>query len=255
MSLLSLQRDFRRHLLDEPGDMQRWVAPATAAGLAVYHNAYRAQLVDCMRETYAKTHAWLGSEAFLAAMRAHIEQTPPSGWTLGVYGAGFAETLQHLYRDDPEVAGLADLEWRLSRAFEARNAAALPVTMIAETDWDSAGLRFVPSLQTAPALTNAGAIWSALATGDAPPAAALLAAPAMMLVWRQAFTPCFRTIQMIEYQAIMQLAAGGRFADLCTTLVEARGEAEGVTLAGTMLGQWFADGLICTVITKDISCA
>ena len=173
MSLLALQRDFQRHLVDAPGQIDRWIA-VPAPGLAIYHNAYRAQLVECLAETYAQTHAWLGGEAFLAAMREHIERTAPSGWTLGAYGDGFAQTLATLYPDDPEIAELATLEWLLSRAFEASDADAMPPGAIAGIDWDKAVLGFAPSMQTASARTNAGAIWSALVAGAAPPAAAPL---------------------------------------------------------------------------------
>lgn len=254
MSLLALQRDFRRHLVDEPCRIDVWVDDP-APGLAVYHNAYRAQLADCLAETFAQTHAWLGGEAFVAAVREHVERTPPSGWTLGVYGENFAGTLAALYPDDPEVAELAALEWLLSRAFEAGDTAAMPAAAIAGIDWDKAAITFAYSLAAAPARTNAGAIWSALVAGDAPPAAAILPEPGMMLVWRQDFTPCFRTIEMIEYGAITLAAAGLGFADLCAMLVEKRGEAAGLALAGRMLGQWFADGLIIDVITKEIPCA
>jgi len=255
MSLLELQRSFRRHLLDEPdGGVHSLVAPRSAGGLAVYHNAYRAQLTDCLAETYARTHAWIGGPAFLEAMREHIEENPPTGWTLGAYGEGFAVTLARLYPADPEVAELATLEWLVGRAFEAENAEALPVAAIAEVDWDKAGLAFVPSLSSALASTNAGAIWSALAAGVAPPAAKLLSEPAVLLIWRQDFSPCFRTIELIEHEAVSLTAKGLGFPSLCNLLIDMRGEAEGVALAGHMLGQWFADGLIHEVTPVTATC-
>ncbi|MGH6615734.1 HvfC/BufC family peptide modification chaperone [Sphingomonas sp.] len=244
MSLIALQRDFRRHLLDGAGAVKSWVAPGTKAGLAVYHNAYRVQLTDCLAETYPQLHAWLGGPGFVDAARHHIERTPPSGWTLGVYGAGFDRTLAGLYPDDAEVAELATLEWMLAQAFEGADAVALPPAAIAGIDWDKARLSFVPTLRIAPARTNAGAIWSALSVGTAPPAAAILPESAAMLVWRQDFTPCFRTIEAIECDALQRAQSGAGFADLCAMLVEARGEQAGLALAGAMLGQWFADGLV-----------
>lgn len=254
MSLLALQRDFHRHLIDAPSAIDRWIG-APSPGLKVYHNTYRAQLVDCLADTYARTHAWVGGEAFLAAMRDHIERTPPSSWTLGAYGAGFADTLSRRYPDDPEVAELAALEWSLSRAFEAADAGAMPTGAIAGIDWDRAAIVFVPSLHAVPATTNAAAIWSALAAADMPPAATMLPERAMTLVWRQDFTPCFRTVARIEHDAIVLAAAGTGFAEICTTLVDACGETEGLARAGQMLGQWFADGLIHTVTMKECRCA
>jgi hypothetical protein len=247
MSLIALQRDFRDDLVN--------AATPADGGLAIYHNAYRVQLTDCLAETFAKTLAWLGGEAFVAAARDHIERTPPHSWTLGDYGAGFDATLASRYPDDPEVAELAQIEWLLSRAFESGNNEALPADEIASIDWDRATLSFVPSLRTTPTVTNAGAIWSALAASEQPPAAEMLPEPAITIVWRQGFTPCFRTVESIEQQAITNMANGASFATLCVTLVDARGEAEGLSLAGTMLGQWFADGLVCHANTEEILCA
>jgi hypothetical protein len=253
MSLLALQRDFQRHLVDAPSDIANWVGEP-APGLMVYHNAYRVQLTECLAETFAQTLAWIGGDAFVAAARDHIERIPPSGWTLGVYGDGFADTLAKRYPDDPEVAELGRIEWLLSRAFEAIDAVALPASAIATIDWDAVALVFVPSLCLAPALTNAATIWSALVAGDAPPAAALLPEPGATLVWRQDFLPCFRTIERIEQDA-MPLASGELgFAGLCAMLVAAQGEDAGIAQAGAMLGQWFADGLIAHVTTKDMRC-
>lgn len=247
MSLLSLQREFRGHLTDPSPDRPPWVDGRMASGLAVYHNAYRVQLSDCLAETFAHTNAWLGGEAFVAAARAHIEAWPPSGWTLGDYGARFADTLVSLYPDDPEVAELAHLEWLLSRAFEGADAAALPIKAMADVDWDHAHVTFVPSLRTVPVRTNAAAICSALAQDLLPPPAALLPRPGVMLVWREHFTPCFRTIETIQHEAIVLLSAGASFAALCEMLVAARGESDGIALAGAMLGQWFQDGLISAI--------
>ena len=250
MSLLALQRDFRRRLTDAPVAMNAWMDD-NAPGLSVYRNAYRVQLTDCLAETFAQTHAWLGGQAFVAAARAYIEASPPTGWTLGAYGDRFSDTLAAHYPDDPEVAELAQLEWQLSRVFEAADAAALPVGDIATIDWDQAMIDFVPSLRLFPITTNAGAIWSALVAGTLPPDATTLPAAAYLLVWRQDFTPCFRTADPAEVEAIMHLSMRGKFADLCSALVERLGETTGPELAGKMLGQWFGDGLVARATLKE----
>jgi hypothetical protein len=255
MSLLALQRDFHAYLVDAPNTLPSHIGLAASCGLAIYHNAYHVQLADCLSETFTHTLAWLGGYAFVEAASKHIECTPPSGWTLDAYGEGFDRTLATLYPNDPEVAELARLEWLLSKAFAAEDANALPNSAIAGIDWDNAALNFTPTLQTVPTMTNAGAIWSALTAGDPPPAAVLLPEPATMLVWRQGFTPCFRTIDALEHQAIMMTAAATSFADLCAMLVEELGEKNGLAFAGQMLGQWFADGLIHEVRRRKVSCA
>src|SRR5277367_6026658 len=119
MSLLTLQRHMRDHLLTGDHGVAGAMRGGADAGLAVYHNAYRAQLVDCLRDTYEKLFAWLGDDAFDAAALAHVEANPPRSWTLSDYGATFDTTLAAIYPDDPEVAELAWLDWTLRRTFEA----------------------------------------------------------------------------------------------------------------------------------------
>nr|WP_314466924.1 DNA-binding domain-containing protein [uncultured Novosphingobium sp.] len=244
MNLAALQGDFRGWLVEASEHAARRIGPAARPGLSVYQNNYRTQLVTCLAETLGHTHAWLGDEAFLAASIAHIDAVPPHAWTLDVYPAGFAETLARLYPGDAEVSELAALEWALSRAFTAPDAAPMSLTDLAAVDWDTAVLRFAPSLQILPAMTNAAAIWSALAAGETPPAAALLPEAAALLVWRQDFAPTFRTIDAVEEQAIALCAAGQDFTALCASLAEALGEEPGMARAAALLGKWIGDGLI-----------
>jgi hypothetical protein len=72
----------------------------------------------------------------------------------------------------------------------------------------------------------------------------LLSAPATLLVWRQHFTSCFRTLDEREAWAVEHIRAGRTFGTLCASLVEKEGEAEGVKIAGTWLAQWLREGLI-----------
>ena len=114
MSLDRLQKDFRDYLLDRSDR----IAAEVAGDMAVYHHAYRAQLLGTLRDTFEKSWSWMGDEAFDKAAYAHIEAHPPSSWTLTVYGAGFDRSLAELHPNDPEIAELAWLEWHLRRAFD-----------------------------------------------------------------------------------------------------------------------------------------
>ena len=255
MTLLSLQRDFRKALLGEVDDAATCIGAETAsAGVEVYHYAYRAQLIECLRETFEKLHAWLGEEAFATAALAHIADHPPHGWTLGAYGEGFDVTLSRLYPGDPEVAEMAWLEWSLSIAFSGRDATVIAADTLAKIDWDHARLAFAPTLQLGKTTTNVGAIWSALSTGDVPPAATTLPAPAALIVWKQDYSPSFRTIDEDEETALIQMLGGATFGDLCSLQIEHRGVEEGVSRAGMLLGQWLHDGLITGVSDKQPNC-
>ena len=48
-NLLTLQRNMREHLIKGSEDIGREIRGDPSARLAVYHHAYRAQLMDCLR--------------------------------------------------------------------------------------------------------------------------------------------------------------------------------------------------------------
>lgn len=251
MRLIDLQRDMRTWL--HAGDPAGLSARAMRAGLAVYQNTYRTQLVECLETSFPATRDWLGDAAFLTAAAIHIDAVPPSSWTLDAYPRDVPATLGRLYPDDPEVAELATLELALADAFVAADADVLDAARLAGVDWDRAVLRFVPSIDIHVMTSNAPAIWSAIINGDTPPAAAMLPAAAGFLVWRYDGVSRFRTTDQTEMEAMVRARAGAPFADLCTYLVDDLGEAEGVDAAGRWLGQWIGEGLI-TTIDGESSC-
>ena len=244
MSLLDTQRGFRDHILagtDAP------LVGAPERGLAVYRHAYRAQLIASLRDTFEKTWAWLGDEAFDKGARHHVESHAPKSWTLNVYGADFIQTLRDLYPGDPEVTELAWLDWNLRRAFDGPDAEAVKPEVLAEIDWDNAVLIFVPTLTMGEVTTNSAAIWGALADEKAPPAAERLGAPASIRIWRSGLTAKYRTIENFEHRALTLAMAGSSFADLCALLVEDADADRTAQDVGAVLAIWLQDGLISAV--------
>jgi hypothetical protein len=247
MSLLALQHGFRDWLTREADHVASRCVRHGGAGLAVYLNNYRAQLMACLTESYGGVRAWLGDAAFDAAAATHIDRVPPSSWTLDDYMLDFPDTLADLYPHDPEVSELARLELALASLFTVPDHRPVDPAGLAAIDWDRATLRFVPGLQLRPVATNAGAIWSAIMRGETPPPAQRLAAGAAILVWREGFTPTFRTVVPAEAKALDLLQRGGSFGTLCAWLVAEHGEAEGPGLAGSYLAQWLNDEIISAV--------
>ncbi|WP_068080797.1 HvfC/BufC family peptide modification chaperone [Novosphingobium rosa] len=245
MSLIALQTGLRDWLTAEQTPALQ--APRAKAGLSVYLNTYRAQLMACLSESYPTLHAWLGDDAFAAAAATHIDASPPSSWTLDAYGLGFPATLRDLYPHDPEVGDLAALECALAQAFIAPDSPPLDPASLADIDWDRARLRLIPALTLLPASSNAGAIWSAIAQGETPPPAQLLPQPGAILIWRDGFTPAFRTLETAEARALEALREGCDFGALCAMLVAREGETAGPRIAGSYLAQWLRDGLIAQI--------
>jgi len=248
VSLLDLQRDLRDWLEHEDASAAiRLGGEDAAPGLRVYQNNFRAQLTTCLEDSFVHTRDWIGGEAFHAAVVAHVERVPPSSWTLDAYPRDFPATLALLYPADPEVAELAWIELALAETFVAPDSTPVTNADLADVDWDRAVLRLSPTLDLAPAATNAPAIWSALAEGAPPPPAALLPEAGAVLVWRELEAPRFRAIDQIERQALLAARAGRSFSELCEALVALLGEEAGVARAGTLLGQWLADNLVVAI--------
>jgi hypothetical protein len=246
MTLLELQRGLRDHILSGAGEITPQLGRRPAAGLAVYHHAYRAQLVACMRDTFEKTWAWLGDEAFDAAAHHHIEVHPPSSWTLDDYAADFDATLRALHPADPEVAELAWLDWTLRRAFDGPDADPITQEALATVDWEHAVLTLVPTLEVGEVTTNCAAIWGAIAEDRTPPPAERLPAPAAIRVWRHGLSPLYRTIERPERDALAMAQAGASFSQICAMLSADVDEAQAAQRIGALLASWIQDGLVCS---------
>lgn len=75
MKLAQWQQAFHTWLVSASDDSARLLGDRHA-GLAVYQNNYRAQLVGCLEQAFPIVRRWLGEEAFLAASITHIDQQP-----------------------------------------------------------------------------------------------------------------------------------------------------------------------------------
>ena len=247
MSLLALQRDMRAWLTFEDATAAQRLGASAAAGLDVYQNNYRSQLVACLEESFARTRSWIGSGAFHEAVIVHIGRVQPSSWTLDAYPRDFPATLATRYPDDVEVAELAWIDWALGEAFVGPDADPITGENLAGVDWDRAILTLTPTLDIADLFTNAPAIWSALANSEAPPELELLPETGAVLVWRQGHVAQFRAVDRIERDALLSIRSGGSFAGCCAAIVEVLGEEAGITLAGALLGRWLGDGLVVKI--------
>lgn len=247
MGLRSIQRDFASWLVAEDRGAAKRLPLANARGLQVYLNNYRAQLMNCLQETYPHTLSWIGEEAFLSSAAEHVDNVPPHSWTLDEYARGFPATLVKRYPADREVFELSCLELALTDAFVAADAVPLEVDRFSQIAWEEAELRLVPSAKFQTLSTNAPAIWSALDGHSLPPAAEVASAPSRLVVWRQGWTCCFQQLDANERVLLPLLEDGVRFETMCQELVALHGIDDGVQLAGELLARWARAGLLLDI--------
>ncbi|HEY9234050.1 MULTISPECIES: DNA-binding domain-containing protein [Phenylobacterium] len=244
MSLQALQEDFSQWLKAEAPHAAERFGEGAQAGLSVYLNNYRGQLMACLIESYPVLRAWLGEEVFAGAAAHHIDRHAPYSWTLDDYPHDFPTTLDARFGSDPEVGELARLERDLAEAFVAPDTPPIDPVALAAVDWDTAVLVLSDAVSISPVQSNAAMIWSAIEAGRSPPQAAKLETKAELLVWRQHYRPMFRMLSADEGAALSMVRNGRTFADICAVLAERRGPEGGVTVAGELLACWIRDGLV-----------
>jgi hypothetical protein len=249
MNLADIQRGFTAYVRAEEQQPLATIDPKSVRGLPVYHYAYRASLIEALRDVFERTHSWLGDENFDDAARAHIAANPPCSWTMSDYGLGFEDTLGTIYPDNPEVAELAWIDWSLRIAFNGPDAPSLDIAGLAEVDWDAARLHLAPTLVMRPVTTNCAALWGALTDDNPqPPAAEVSEQPVMLTVWRHDLMPRFHSVSDEEHEALLMAQNGLSFGAICARLGESNDDETAVAeRAGAMLGRWISEGVLVAV--------
>ena len=250
-ALTDLQAAFHDHLLSLPSAISQEVSEGGRIGvdhrLHIYHNAYRARLLENLQDAFEKTWAYLGDKPFESSALAFIEDNPPKHRNLRWHGAGFPQWLEKQFPEDTDIAELALIDWQLRRAFDGPDASPVqPAELagLAAEDWAIVGFQFVPTLFIAPIRFNSVAIWHALDQEQAPPTAESLPALTWLLIWRKGWQPHFRTIQGAEHAALMQLQGGASFAQVCADLGEQFSDQEAASVAAESLRTWLLDEMI-----------
>ncbi|WP_308514374.1 DNA-binding domain-containing protein [Sphingomonas flavescens] len=149
--LIAFQRDFAAAL----------DAPATGP-MAVYRNTVLQGAVEALRANFPIVAQILGDEMFEAAAVDHASECPPRQPVLALYGARFAEWLQHQpWIDDvPYVPDVARVERLYVESLMAADAQAVTASELGD---DPSDLRLAlhPALSFAWLSTPAMTIWLA----------------------------------------------------------------------------------------------
>ena len=250
--LESLQAAFMRHLLH--GDEAIFSRVGSPERMAIYHNAYRARLVEALANDYRQLQTLLGEAAFTELCHAYIEQHPSRHFSLRWFGrhlpafSGYAaEQGGHDWR-----AEMAALEWTFTEAFDAADAP--PATesdaaQIAPESWPELTLQFHPAVRVLTLWWNTLDRWRAAKEGGTVPEPQPLPEPTDCLLWRHDLITRFRSLATDEAAALTTALAGGGFTDICGALADVLQDQEHVPLrAAGFLKTWLNDGLVTRLV-------
>lgn len=253
---LAAQQDaFMAHILSDEAALPHGWTARHRAGMDIYRNAYRARLVDALRDTYERTANYVGEDAFRQAAAHHVIGHPPGSWTLDDAGAGFAQTVEELFTDDSEVAELVWLEWAMHRAFVAADTAPLDAAkfadiaaQFADEDWAHMRIGFLPGTAVREMACDIVSLWRAAPPeSDTEPAERTSDDAVSCVVWREGLKPVFVEASIVEGRALQCMLNGADYGTMCAMLVDLMGEDAALSEAGAILARWLHNGLIAKV--------
>lgn len=256
MRLNDWQRELEAYLLgSDPtvnpalcASLRGSAALSAEQGLAIYHHAYRARLLEALRGDYPAVHGWLGDQQFDALAGAYVDAHPSRHFSLRWLGAELANFIDGylLAEQAAPLAELARLEWAFGLAFDAPAGQPLSLEQMAglpAADWPSLQVRLLPSVQWQACGYNSLALWRSCKEQSGFPGSLALEQTQVCLIWRHGLISQYRSLEPAEAQALHGMAvAGWDFAELCLQLSELGDNAP--LQAASWLRQWLSDGLL-----------
>ncbi len=255
MNLQDLQTDFQQKVLDADCTSASWIK-ASPLGLsskdrlAIYHNAYRVRLIDVLLDTFEHTAIYLGDDWFFQLAAAYVQSHHSAHDNIGLYGRDFPEYLAEQLADDLEVAELANMDWKLRRAFDGANSTVMTLAhmqQLASRDGEIHQLQPVATLSVNTQHFNTLEIWHAINQETKPPLVERLPQPVDVLIWRKQQSPHFRSLSPIEATAIRFICSGHTLEAIGEKLVRDFPDIDAVTEFGQMMPRWIEDQMLAIV--------
>ncbi|WP_266170947.1 DNA-binding domain-containing protein [Dyella subtropica] len=220
----------------------------TTSRLAIYRNGYRIRLRDALGTEYPGLGLMAGRR-FGHLLESYIETHPSGHYNIRWHGAGLAAFLEYglPWRDKPELADMARLDWAISTAFDATDEPTLSATALVDVpaeSWAALRLRSQSHLQILASPYNVDAFRRAADGNKQRPRLRHYDKPRYLLVWRQLLTVRYRLVEADELSALTGATQHETFAQLCERLTEHHDPSNALPRMAALLRQWLDDGLI-----------
>jgi hypothetical protein len=203
--------------------------------LCIYAAGYRARIGEALAESFPALAHLLPSSGWREMVSRYIAARPPLSYNLNDAAACLPDFLRgdKLGAVFPFVADLAELEWRLVRAFHAEGASALDPAEVASVSAEASDLvlRFQPAVAIVESRWPIHALWKASETPIEAIDIEIEARPQVVLIYRVGFEARCELIDEGQGRAIAALLAGRTLGDVVEQMEEADPHH---------VGQWFA---------------
>jgi hypothetical protein len=229
-------------------DLQSDALAGAGSRLAIYRNGYRARLRDALASEFAGL-ALMTGKRFATLLDGYVSTHPSGHYNIRWYGAGLSAYLEYglPWREKPEMAEMAQLDWAISTAFDALDepvSTAENLAGLATYDWEFLRLRMQDPLQILSVHHNVDAFRRAADLGHGRPRLRHADRAYHVLVWRQSLAVHYRQVENDELSALTGAIKNEPFARLCERLVEYHEPAAALPRMVSLLHQWLGNGLI-----------
>jgi hypothetical protein len=220
----------------------------TDSRMAVYQRGYRIRLHDALKTEFTGLQCIAGRQ-FDTLLNQYVEAHPSNHYNIRWHGAGLSAFLDYAmpWRDKPQLAETARLDWAISTAFDAVDESCMDIADLAKVTpdaWAGLQLSLLHNLQVITCKHNIDAFRRAADQGDARPRLRTVTQPRQILIWRKATTVHYRLLEEDEWQVLGAALHGELFAALCERLLAYHSEEAALGRMVALLQGWLAAGLI-----------
>jgi uncharacterized protein (UPF0276 family) len=254
-ALFELQKDWVANVLQDtlPEEAPTLLSLAESGSdtaherMGIYHRAYRLRLCEVLRDSFAKTSAYMGELFDQHASEFAVAQ-PPALRNLGRYGASLPAFLQQTYPDNPELAELAQLDWDLRSRFDGTDVLAATLDALQPNDEGNIPCLTMssplhPSVVLRNSQSNAIKLWRAIDDDTEVPEVQLDDSGAGLVVWRWDLQPHFMRLDAAQYRFMQALAEGSSIHDASQNFADTEVLPTPEVL-GAWLQSWLSQGLL-----------
>lgn len=215
--------------------------------LAIYQHGYRMRLREALATEFPGL-ALLAGRHFVRLLDDYVAAHPSTHFNIRWHGAGLADFLTRTaaWRDRPELAEMARLDWAISTAFDAADhgtVSAAELAGIAPEGWAALRLHPLSHAHLLRSSCNVDAFRRAADRGEPRPALRRWRRARHLLVWRPVLDVRYRQVETGELPALLGALNGDTFAQLCERLAQRHGHAALPRMAA-LLAQWLGEGLV-----------
>jgi len=215
----------------------------------VYAHMYRARMVEALESQFPRLARLLGAEAFAALAVAYVGEEPSRQPSLRGLGERLPVWLEARKPEQPELAGLAHLEWARTDVFDLADQPALTLDALRAWPAERFGelpLQLVGAHRLVTACPGTARRWDVLGgdlanRGEATPGGV---GTESLVVWREGTVVYHRLVDEAERAALALTSEGTRFGVLCESLLAGNSEESAIAQAYAWMSTWLADGLL-----------